>query len=271
MSGGAPRGDRGELRSGTSRPAAAKGWVSKYNFVPFLVKREKMRMRFRLLVFDWDGTLMDSEAHIVACMQQAARDVDLAPISREAGRDVIGLGLHEAASVLLPDTSDKDRRRFAERYREHFLASAFRNGQPASRFFPGARKTLEKLRARGYLLAVATGKGRHGLDRAMQATGTRESFHATRCADETASKPDPRMLVELTQELGVEPAHTVMVGDTEYDMQMARSAGAAAVAVSYGVHERERLMACEPLTCLERIGDLVTWLDAGHGLPEAVA
>jgi phosphoglycolate phosphatase len=226
-------------------------------------------MGFRLLVFDWDGTLMDSEAHIVACMQQAARDFGLGPISREAGRDVIGLGLYQAASVLLPHASDESRLQFTERYRQHFLATASCDGIPASRFFPGARGTLDELRARGYLLAVATGKGRRGLDSAMEATGTVDTFHATRCADETASKPDPRMLVELTEELGVEPALTVMVGDTEYDMHMARNAGAASVAVSYGVHDRDRLMACGPLTCLERIGDLLTWLEGAHGLPEA--
>ena len=212
----------------------------------------------RLLVFDWDGTLMDSETQIVACLQAASRDLDLEHRDEAACRNIIGLGLHEAVNSLYPDSDDDFVARYTERYRHYWFQVA-----GDSRLFPGARETLEGLHGEGYLLAVATGKGRAGLEKVLSSTGLGELFAATRCADETCSKPHPRMLRELMDELGADPAETLMVGDTEYDMEMARSAGAGPVAVSYGVHATERLLRHEPLACLDAITEFAPWL-SGH-------
>jgi len=218
-----------------------------------------MSGKVRLLVFDWDGTLMDSESQIVASMQAAIRDLTVPVPDAGRIREIIGLGLPEAIEALLPGHSPDFHQRLVARYRHHWLAPGNR-----CELFPGAARTLNTLHERGYHLAVATGKGRRGLDKALQETGLAGLFRATRCADETCSKPDPRMLHEIMQAVGAAPAETIMVGDTEYDMQMARNAGAAAVAVRYGVHHCDRLLSYAPLTCLDRITDLVPWL-AGPG------
>lgn len=214
----------------------------------------KSHKEARLLVFDWDGTLMDSEAQIVRCLQAASRDLDLEYRDEAACRDIIGLGLREAVNSLYPDADEVFVARYTESYRHHWFATE------DSRLFPGARETLEHLHAEGYLLAVATGKGRAGLDKVLKATGLGELFAATRCADETCSKPDPRMLQELMTELKTAPGETLMVGDTEYDMAMACSAGAGPIAVSYGVHAPERLLRYEPLACLDAIDEFRPWL-----------
>jgi len=220
-------------------------------------------MSFRLLVFDWDGTLMDSEARIVGCIRAAIEDLGAEPRDDSSIRNIIGLGLREAIEVLYPQADDALRERLAQRYRDHYLGSS---GIP-SQLFPGARDTLLDLAERGYLLGIATGKGRQGLDRVLEDTNVRELFHATRCATETLSKPNPEMLEQVMDELGATPEETLMIGDTEYDMLMARNAGAAALAVSYGVHGQERLMGHGPLGCLDDITELGDWLKArtDHG------
>ena len=149
------------------------------------------------------------------------------------------------------------RRALIERYRHHFL---FTNDTP-SQLFPGVAETLDWLRGQGYLLGVATGKSRQGLDQALLSTGLDGFFDSTRCADETFSKPHPEMLLQIMYELGVSGPETLMVGDTEYDIQMAKSAGAHALAVCYGVHSPERLMAQGPLGCLADLVDMPTWLE----------
>lgn len=212
---------------------------------------------FRLLVFDWDGTLMDSEAKIVGCLGLTLRDLGCPALPREALLNVIGLGLPEVARALLPGAESEAIRRFIDRYRYHFLSDHL----APSTLFPGALDTLRELDRRGYLLAVATGKGRAGLQRSLEDTACTELFVATRCADETASKPNPLMLLELMDVTGVTPAETLMIGDTEYDLLMARSAGVAAVAVGYGVHERERLLAHRPLGCLDDMREILRLLD----------
>jgi phosphoglycolate phosphatase len=214
---------------------------------------------FRLLVFDWDGTLMDSEAKIVSCLDLTLRDLGRPALPREALLNVIGLGLPEVARALLPGAEAEMARRFIDRYRYHFLSDHL----APSTLFPGTLDTLKELDRRGYLLGVATGKGRLGLQRSLEDTASAGLFAATRCADETASKPNPRMLFELMEVTGVAAGETLMVGDTEYDLLMARSAGVSAVAVSYGVHERERLLAHRPLACLDDIRDIVRFLDKG--------
>jgi phosphoglycolate phosphatase len=216
-------------------------------------------MTFKLIVFDWDGTLMDSETKIVTCIQAAFADVGAPPPSREAARNIIGLGLYEAMAELWPEAGEVQRTRVVERYRHHFLDA----NQTPSTLFPCARELVDWLAECGYLLAVATGKSRRGLSDALEATGLGERFHATRCADETFSKPHPEMLLQVMGELGVQGCDTLMVGDTEYDMQMAQNAGASALAVCYGVHEKNRLLAQRPLDCLEKLCDMRPWLEAG--------
>jgi len=215
-----------------------------------------MERPYQLLVFDWDGTLMDSEARIIGCLAQTIGDLDLPMRERSQMKDIIGLGLPEAIGTLYPDADAGLVRRFTDRYRYHFLS----DHHAPTQLFAGVLETLRNLAAQGYYLAVATGKGRRGLDRSLQETGCHELFDVTRCADETRSKPHPQMLHEIMEVLDVPAERTVMIGDTEYDLQMARNAGAHALAVTYGVHERERLVIHEPLAYLDRIDDIVAWL-----------
>lgn len=217
-----------------------------------------MSKGFELLVFDWDGTLMDSEARIVACMRAAITDLSLASRDDASIRNIIGLGLTEAIKHLYPGTDLAFATAMIDRYRYHFLTA----DQTRSELFAGAEDTLQTLADAGYLLAVATGKGRVGLDKVLDETGLGRLFHATRCADETFSKPHPLMLEQVMDELGVEPQATLMIGDTEYDMQMANNARTAALAVSYGVHERERLLQHQPLHCIDAITELTDWLES---------
>jgi len=209
----------------------------------------------KLIVFDWDGTLMDSEAHIVACMQAAIGDLALEPRHDEQIKNIIGLGLHEAVTGLYPEADATLVRAMADQYRVHWLACDLQ-----SSLFPGVEETLQLLKQEGFSMAVATGKGRCGLDKVLSETGLGPMFDATRCSDETRSKPHPLMLEQLMQELNFAPAQTVMIGDTEYDMEMARNAGTHSVAVAYGVHACPRLQRHAPLTCLDQITELGDWL-----------
>jgi len=213
---------------------------------------------FKLVVFDWDGTLMDSEAKIVACLRSAVADLGLPDQGEARYRNIIGLGLAEALGALFPQHPAAVHADLVERYRHHFLVA---NDTPST-LFAGAEEAVRRLAEQGYLLAIATGKGRRGLDRVLEETGMGDYFHATRCADETFSKPHPEMLLQIMDRLGAEPAETLMIGDTEYDMLMAKNAGTASLAVSYGVHELERLLKYQPLAHLDRIGDLPRWLES---------
>jgi phosphoglycolate phosphatase len=210
----------------------------------------------RLVVFDWDGTLMDSQDRIVASMQHAAAQVGVDVPTTEAVCDIIGLGLREALDVLFPTLGSVGRDALVAAYREQFMERC----TVPSALFPGARATLEALQARGHQLAVATGKGRQGLERVLHETGLAAFFAATRCADETASKPHPQMLVEIMAQLQVDPSQTLMVGDTEYDLRMARSAGVRGLAVTYGVHPRTRLAAHAPVGFIDTVDEIVAWL-----------
>lgn len=219
----------------------------------------------RLVIFDWDGTLMDSERQIVKTMQAAIADLALEPRDDEACKDIIGLGLKEAIARLYPGSDDRLLTRLVERYRYHWL-----NDTKGSELFPGAVPTLNALRQAGLKLAVATGKGRVGLEKVMNQTGLHGYFDISRCSDETRSKPHPQMLHEILDKTGIENRHALMVGDTEYDLQMAHHAGVGPVAVSYGVHDLRRLLQCNPLACLDRIEDLSDWLlhnEAGDDNP----
>ncbi len=202
-----------------------------------------MRNRFKLLVFDWDGTLMDSEARIVDCVRAAVVDMGLEVPADERIRNIIGLGLSEAMNTLFPGADQALNQGIVERYRHHFLVE----NETPSRLFEGARETLTYLETEGYLLAVATGKSRRGLNESLEETALGDMFQATRCADETFSKPHPEMLLQVMDELGVLPDDTLMIGDTEYDMEMAANAGTRKLGVSYGVHSAERLARHRPL------------------------
>jgi phosphoglycolate phosphatase len=212
-------------------------------------------MRYELLVFDWDGTLSDSAGAIVACIQAACRDLGLPVPDRSRASHVIGLGLHDALAHAIPGLPETEYPRVAERYRRHFLER-----DPGIPLFPGARDLLAELGGRGHVLAIATGKSRAGLARALDHTGLRPFFAGSRCADECAPKPAPEMLHALMDQLGVAAEKTLMIGDTVHDLQMAGSAGVDAVAVSYGAHPRSDLVALQPLACPANIQELRRWL-----------
>ena len=212
-------------------------------------------LRYTLIVFDWDGTLIDSPATIVECIQQASRDLGIGVPDRERASHVIGLGLDDSLRHAVPDLPRERYREFAESYRQHFTAR-----EDAMALFPGVPQLLERLRQRGHRLAVATGKTRKGLERAFASSGMGLHFACSRCADETSPKPDPKMLHELIAELSVEPHRALMVGDTSHDLEMARSAGIDALAVTYGAHPERALRALKPLACAASVGELEQWL-----------
>lgn len=215
-----------------------------------------MNHEAKLIVFDWDGTLMDSAAHIIECLQTALTDLDLPQKSDTEIKNIIGLGLREALSVLLPEANDSELTALTARYRDHF----FSEDKESSELFSGARELVEELHGQDYFLAVATGKGRRGLDKVLNETGLGKYFPITRCADESHSKPHPQMLLDIIDWYGIEASETIMIGDTDYDLQMANNAKAHAVGVTYGVHEKQRLLDCKPLTCVNNIEDLKNWL-----------
>jgi phosphoglycolate phosphatase len=214
-----------------------------------------MAKQFDLIVFDWDGTLMDSAGAIVGSIQAAARDIGVPAPEDAACRQIIGLGLSEALAQLFPELPEAEHPRLVARYRHHFL------GQDAEiPLFVGADAIVRDLHAADYLLGVATGKSRKGLDRVLGNTGLGSYFHATRCADECFSKPHPEMLEQLMNELGASPGRTLMIGDTSHDLQMASNAGVAALAVSYGAHDKQDLMTHAPLACVDNVEELKAWL-----------
>ena len=215
--------------------------------------------RFDLIVFDWDGTLFDSTALIARCIQAAAADLDLPVPSDEAASHVIGLGLTEALQHAVPSLPAARYPELGQRYRHHYV-----NRQHELVLFDGTLEMLQALKARNHWLAVATGKSRRGLDEALQTVQLHGLFDATRTADETAGKPHPRMLLELMAAIGTTPARTLMVGDTTHDLQLARNAGTASVAVSFGAHAPESFAALGPLHVAHSTADLAAWLLA-HG------
>lgn len=209
------------------------------------------------LIFDWDGTLVDSVSKIVAAMQLAADQVGLPPASDEAVRGIIGLGLPEAIAVLYPQLDDPA---LIERLGRAYSNTYLELEQKPSPMFDGVLEALHGWRRQGLRLAVATGKSRRGLERILRLHDLQRFFDATRCADETASKPDPRMLYELLGELDRTPQQAVMVGDSGFDLQMAHNAGVTPIAVSYGAQSRELLLPHAPAVCLDHFQQLDVWL-----------
>ncbi|MHB1093718.1 HAD-IA family hydrolase [Thiobacillus sp.] len=211
--------------------------------------------RFELLIFDWDGTLMDSAAAIVDSIQRACEDIGLAAPGDRAARQIIGLGLVQALQTLLPDLPDNDYPRLVERYRHHYLGR-----DTELPLFAGVESGIRNLHASGFTLAVATGKSRLGLQRALDASGLGPWFAATRCADETHSKPHPAMVLELIGELDADPVRTLVIGDTSHDLLMASNAGVASLGVTYGAHEADDLHPHAPIALLESFAEVHAWL-----------
>ena len=210
-----------------------------------------------LLVFDWDGTLVDSVAYIAQSMRTAAAEQDLPIPTVDAVREIVGLGLTEAVQRLFPQLDKVANKALSVHYSTVFK----RDQDEPCRLFDGVRRSLEELRDAGFQLAVATGKSRKGLRRAMQELQMGDLFVASRCADETRSKPDPLMLLELLEELAVAPARALMVGDTLHDLNMATNAGITSIAVDYGAHPRARLLAAAPLACISRFSDIKIYIN----------
>lgn len=208
-----------------------------------------------LVILDWDGTVCNSEARIVSCMQRASDRVGLPVLEPAAIGNIIGLGLPEAIASLFPEAHSEQRDRLRAYYAEEWQAARV---EPVA-LFDGVLATLDQLLCAGHTLAVATGKSRRGLEREFEEHGIGHLFAASRCADETASKPDPRMLSELLVETGCDVRDAVMVGDTEYDLRMASAINMTSVGVSYGVHSRERLHECSPHQIIDHFAELLQW------------
>jgi len=211
--------------------------------------------RFDLIAFDWDGTLYDSTRIIVRCIQAAVVDVGGARPSDSDAAWVIGLGLGEALARVAPDVPREKYPELGARYRHHYMRH-----HDDLVLFDGVLPLLDALRRRGHKLAVATGKSRSGLDAALATTALQGRFDGSRTADETFGKPHPRMLLELMEEQGADPGRTLMIGDTTHDLELARNAGCASVAVSYGAHRVDSFGALQPLYIAHSVAGLQTWL-----------
>lgn len=211
-------------------------------------------MTYRLLVFDWDGTIIDSASTIAECIRDASRELGLEVPDRERASHVIGLGLQDAMRIAVPGLPAQRYPEFVESYRRHFVER-----KDSMQLFDGMRELLEGL-AKKHVLAIATGKSRRGLDRDLDFHHLKPLFAASRCADETNPKPHPAMLLELMTQLEITQKKTLMVGDTSHDLEMARAAGVDAVAVTYGAHPEAGLRACAPLNCVSDVKSLEQWL-----------
>ncbi|MEM9290459.1 MAG: HAD-IA family hydrolase [Acidobacteriota bacterium] len=214
---------------------------------------------YELLIFDWDGTLIDSIGSIVACTMAALDELGLERLPESAVRATVGLGLKETMDALMPQAEEALRNELREAYFRHWVATY--HAQPM--LFPGVDEALTELSEAGYLLAVATGKSRRGLERDLDRVAggeLRRHFVGTRTVDEARSKPDPQMVFDLLKELGMRSDRSLMIGDTSYDLLMARSAGMASLGVTTGSHDREELNRYEPVACLDAATELPSWL-----------
>ncbi|MGD0961345.1 MAG: HAD-IIIA family hydrolase [Methylomonas sp.] len=205
-----------------------------------------MKYRFDLIIFDWDGTLIDSVEWIVHCIQQAAARHNCPVPTPEAARDIIGLSIENAMKRLFPDIDDLASRQLVADYGQNFLSRQMSRDD----LFPGVYEMLRNLNAQGFRLAIATGKKSAALDHAVNATGVADFFSTRRCADQTASKPHPLMIDQIVSELGIDKQRTLMVGDSSHDLQMAINAGVASIGVTCGAHPAAVLNKYQPLMCL---------------------
>lgn len=211
------------------------------------------RAALRLVIFDWDGTLMDSVAQIVASLVWAAAQHGLT-LQPQSAANIIGLGLPEAMAALFPDHPALQPLIQAD-YSRHYVAHSHQQ-----RLFEGAEALMDRLQATGLQLAVATGKSRMGLDRVLAQSGQAHRFGVTRCASETRSKPDPLMLQQILEQTGLEAGQAIMIGDTTYDLDMAQRIGMPRIGVSYGVHRGPDLRRFDPLTVVDSVTELEAWL-----------
>ncbi|MCQ4279043.1 HAD-IA family hydrolase [Pseudomonas stutzeri] len=222
---------------------------------------------YELLIFDWDGTLVDSIGRIVESILVAATKCDLPRLDENSIKGIIGLGLPEAIAVLYPGETDRKLvEAFRRAYADHYLAL---ESEPSA-LYPGVATALQHFRDQGHQLAVATGKGRRGLDRVLAGQGWSDFFDVTRCADETASKPDPLMIHEILEHCGVSPERALMIGDSVFDLEMARRAGVDSVAVSYGAQPLEVLLSCSPRMAINHFSELGEWLCSAASPAEVV-
>jgi len=212
-----------------------------------------MKNRFDLIIFDWDGTLINSIDWIASCLQQAAAHCGCPIPETQAAKDVIGLSINKAIHALFPEADPQIQEQLVASYSRNYFSKPISQND----LFPGVYEMLVKLNDAGYQLAVATGKTRAGLKEALQATGTENLFSVTRCSDETASKPDPRMLQEIIQHTQTAKERTLMVGDSIHDLQMALNASISSIAVSCGAHSAEFLLQYKPLLCLQQPTELM--------------
>lgn len=207
----------------------------------------------RVVIFDWDGTLVDSESHIVSSITRASEAMNLPPLSYDRKKQIIGLGMREALLELYPGLKEAE----IEQMRQHYSGHFFSRATNSLDLFPGVFDTLSELRRRGFNMAVATGKSRNGLSKALKSSGLGPFFDIERCADETRSKPDPQMLKEIADFYSLDFNEMLMVGDTTYDLQMANAVGMPSVAVSYGVHAVEDLEGHAPLHIIDALPELL--------------
>ncbi|NQZ30344.1 MAG: HAD-IIIA family hydrolase [Oceanospirillaceae bacterium] len=212
---------------------------------------------FKLLIFDWDGTLMDSSDRIVSSMQRAAKALSLSVPSKEAIRNIIGLSLEQANKIIIPGISAANNKLLQQQY-SHQYSQIDKTATP---FYPDVLESLMRLKNKGYMLAVATGKSRRGLDRVLAEASLGGMFDITRGADEAKSKPDPLMLTQIIEAVGVSITQAVMVGDTSYDLEMAQRIGMPSIAVSYGMHSVERLKKYNPVMVADKFLQIEEWLD----------
>lgn len=210
---------------------------------------------YQLIIFDWDGTLMDSTQHIINCMQLGIEQLDLPRLSDSTVSHIIGLGLNEALFNLYPELDDATRKELGQHYQQNWLSSSYE-----APLFDNAKNLIKRLSEQNLFLGVATGKSRRGLDKVLNKTELGPFFHATRCVDECHSKPHPQMVEELMSHLGVEPQHTLMIGDTSHDLQMAHNAGAHSLGISHGAHDLGTLDACEPRAIVDDLFQVEQWL-----------
>ena len=211
--------------------------------------------RYRFLVFDWDGTLVDSTTMIAEALRSACLDLDIDVPELDTARHVIGLGLVDSLRHVAPTLAPERYRDLAARYRHHYIA-----GEAAIPLFAGMHALLAELDGAGFLLGVATGKSRAGLDRQLEQHRLSRRFVATRCADEGFPKPNPDMLLHLMRHMGTDPKETLMIGDTTHDVELARNAGVCAVAVSYGAHPTASLAEGGALAVVHSVEELRVWL-----------
>ncbi len=212
-------------------------------------------MNYQLIVFDWDGTLMDSTAHITQCMHQAISTLSLEPLTDDQVSHIIGLGLNEAVQTLYPNAGTVTWSALADCYRQTWI-----NTPESTPLFENANTLLNKLNEQDILLGVATGKSRRGLDRALKQTGLGDLFISTRCADECHSKPHPQMLMELMEYTGVTSDQTLMIGDTEFDLMMAHNAGADSLGITHGAHSETTLKSAKPRAIVHDLYQVENWL-----------